>query len=44
MRNIIRNREIVSDGWRYPGTDGEGPQVATLARCDLRMFIPMRFL
>ena len=31
MRNIIRNRAIVSDGWRYPGADGEGPQVATLA-------------
>jgi uncharacterized protein (DUF934 family) len=31
MRNIIRNREIVSDGWRYPGEIGEGAVVQTLA-------------
>jgi uncharacterized protein (DUF934 family) len=31
MRKIIRQREIVSDSWRYPGEAGDGTQVATLA-------------
>jgi uncharacterized protein (DUF934 family) len=31
MRQIIRQREIVADAWRYPGEAGEGPQALTLA-------------
>jgi len=31
MRQLIRQREIVADAWRYPGEAGEGPQVWTLA-------------
>jgi uncharacterized protein (DUF934 family) len=31
MRQIIRQREIVADSWRYPGEQGAGPAVLTLA-------------
>jgi uncharacterized protein (DUF934 family) len=31
MRQIIRQREIVGDAWRYPGEAGDGPQVLRLA-------------
>jgi uncharacterized protein (DUF934 family) len=31
MRQIIRQREIVADDWRYPGEAGAGPQVLSLA-------------
>jgi uncharacterized protein (DUF934 family) len=31
MRQIIRQREIVSDDWRYPGEPGAGPVVLPLA-------------
>jgi uncharacterized protein (DUF934 family) len=31
MRKLIRGREIVDDGWRYPGEAGDGPAVLTLA-------------
>ena len=31
MRKIIRQREIVSDSWRYPGETGTGTPIATLS-------------
>ena len=31
MRQIIRQRDIVADAWRYPGEEGDGPQAVTLA-------------
>ena len=31
MRQILWQRELASDRWRYPGEAGEGPQVLTLA-------------
>jgi uncharacterized protein (DUF934 family) len=31
MRQIIRQREIVADAWRYPGEEGDGPVVQPLA-------------
>lgn len=31
MRQIIRQRDIVADGWRYPGEEGAGPAVQPLA-------------
>jgi len=31
MRQIIRQREIVVDAWRYPGEAGDGPVVQPLA-------------
>lgn len=30
MRQILRQRELISDRWRYPGEAGDGPQVRTL--------------
>ena len=30
MRDIIRGREIVADGWRYAGEAGSGPEVLSL--------------
>ena len=31
MRQILRQREVLADRWRYPGEQGTGPQVLTLA-------------
>jgi len=31
MRQILRQRELTHDRWRYPGEAGEGPKVLTLA-------------
>jgi len=31
MRQILWQRELRADPWRYPGEDGEGPLVQTLA-------------
>jgi uncharacterized protein (DUF934 family) len=31
MRNVIRQREVVGDTWRYPGETGSGPEVLPLA-------------
>jgi uncharacterized protein (DUF934 family) len=31
MRQILRQRELTADRWRYPGEPGDGPQVRTLA-------------
>ena len=31
MRQIIRQREIVSDDWRHPGEEGDWPQLLKLA-------------
>ncbi|MGB8692711.1 MAG: DUF934 domain-containing protein [Steroidobacteraceae bacterium] len=31
MRQILRQREICADPWRYPGEAGSGPQLVTLA-------------
>jgi len=31
MRQILRQRELVGDAWRYPGEAGEGPQVLGFA-------------
>ena len=31
MRQILRQREVLADRWRYPGEVGTGPQVLTLA-------------
>jgi uncharacterized protein (DUF934 family) len=32
MRQIIRQRELVADAWRYPGEAGDGPRVLSLAQ------------
>ena len=31
MRQILRQRDVLADRWRYPGEPGPGPQVLTLA-------------
>ena len=31
MRQILRQREVTPDRWRYPGEEGHGPLVQTLA-------------
>jgi uncharacterized protein (DUF934 family) len=31
MRQILRQREVRRDAWRYPGEAGDGPQAQTLA-------------
>ncbi|HVN99012.1 MAG TPA: DUF934 domain-containing protein [Steroidobacteraceae bacterium] len=31
MRQILSRREVRADRWRYPGEDGDGPRVQTLA-------------
>jgi uncharacterized protein (DUF934 family) len=31
MRKILQQRELVADPWRYPGEEGDAPQLLTLA-------------
>ena len=32
MRQILRQRELTVDDWRYPGEDGDGPQALAFAQ------------